>query len=176
MDKKTVVLLALYNQAANEKMNAVIKTLTHEEWDRDLGGFFKSVHALCSHLYVCDYILLKQRYFGARDFKLAKDSFFAPDYTHKDTLFPTMEEYFSERPPLDKKILEFSEELTDEDFSRITRFKDSKGNPKEKELGGTILHGFNHGTHHRGMISVYLEILGKKNDFSSLYALVEKKG
>jgi uncharacterized damage-inducible protein DinB len=176
MDKKTVVLLARYNQTANEKMNAVIKTLTPEEWDRDLGGFFKSVHALCSHLYVCDYILLKQRYFGAREFKLAKDRFFAPDYSHKDVLFPTIEEYLSRRPELDKKIIEFSEELTEEDFSLITRFKDSRGDPKEKNFGGTVLHGFNHETHHRGMISVYLEILGKSNDFSSLHAIVEKEG
>jgi uncharacterized damage-inducible protein DinB len=181
MDKKTVVFLAQYNQAANEKMDAVIKTLTPGEWDRDLGGFFKSVHALCSHLYVCDHILLKKRYFAAREFKLAKDSFFAPDYTSYRTsttelLFSTMEEYLSARPELDKKILEFSEELTEEDFSLITRFRDSYGNLKEKELGGTILHGFNHQTHHRGMISVYLEILGKDNDFSSLLALVEKQG
>jgi uncharacterized damage-inducible protein DinB len=167
MDTKTVVLLAQYNQAANEKMNVVIGTLTPEEWDRDLGGYFKSVHSLCSHLYVCDYILLKQRYFGARDFKLAKDDFFAPDYTHKDVLFALKEEYLSRRPELDKKILDFSAELTEDDFSRITRFKDSRGNLKERELGVTMLHGFNHGTHHRGMISVYLEILGKDNDFSS---------
>jgi uncharacterized damage-inducible protein DinB len=177
MDKSTVVLLARYNQAVNEKMNAIIKTLTPEEWDRDLGGFFKSVHALCSHLYVCDYILLKQRYFTAREFKLAKDGFFASDYTHKDVLFPTKEEYLSGRPELDKKIIEFSEELAEEDFSLITRYKDSRGDPQEKDLGGIILHGFNHETHHRGMVSVYLEILGRDNDFSSLIAtLAEKKG
>jgi uncharacterized damage-inducible protein DinB len=176
MDKKTVILLARYNQTANEKMNAVITTLTPEEWDRDLGGYFKSVHALCAHVYVCDYILLKQRYFSAREFKLAKDSFFAPDYTFKDAVFSTKEEYFAMRPELDKKIVEFSAELNEEDFARITRFNDSHGNPKEKELGGIILHGFNHATHHRGMISVYLEILGKPNDFNSLHVLVEKQG
>lgn len=168
MDKKTVMLLARYNQAANEKMDAVIRTLTREEWDRDLGGFFKSVHALCSHLYVCDYILLKQRYFAAREFALAKDSFFAPGYTHKDVLFPSKEEYLAARPELDKKILEFAGELREEDFSLIVRYKDSLGELKEKDLGGTVLHGFNHETHHRGMISVYLEILGRDNDFSSL--------
>jgi uncharacterized damage-inducible protein DinB len=176
MDKKTVILLAQYNRTANEKMNAVITALTPEEWDRDLGGYFKSVHELCSHIYICDYILLKQRYFSAREFKLAKDGFFTPDYSHKDVIFPTKAEYLAKRPELDEKILEFSGELDDGDFVRMTKFKDSKGNPKEKELGGTILHGFNHAAHHRGMISVYLEIMGKANDFSSLYALVEKKG
>jgi uncharacterized damage-inducible protein DinB len=32
---------------------------------------------------------------------------------------------------------------------------------------------FNHQTHHRGMISLYLDMLGKENDFSSLLALVD---
>ncbi|MCL2722457.1 MAG: hypothetical protein FWD47_14095 [Treponema sp.] len=33
-----------------------------------------------------------------------------------------------------------------------------------------ITHVFNHQTHHRGMISLYLEMLGKENSFSdSMY-------
>ena len=175
MDKKTVVLLAAYNQAANEKMGAFVKDLTKEEWDKDFGGFFKSIHSLCSHIYVCDHILLKQRYLKIREFKLAQDKFFAPDYTFKDVIFPTKEEYLAMRPELDKKIIAFSEELTDEDCNLVMKFTDSKGNYKEKNFGGAILHGFNHASHHRGMVSVYLEILGKSNDFNSLLACVDKK-
>jgi uncharacterized damage-inducible protein DinB len=32
---------------------------------------------------------------------------------------------------------------------------------------------FNHQTHHRGMISLYLDMLGKENDFSNLFVLLE---
>jgi uncharacterized damage-inducible protein DinB len=176
MDKKTVLLLAAYQQAADAKMDEVIKTLTPEEWDRDLGGFFKSIHAMCSHLYVSDFNLLKGRYFKVREFKLAGDNFFAPEYSFRDVLFPAKEEYLAARPELDKKIAAFSEQLTEADFSLVMKYTDYKGNPKEKEFGGAILHGFNHATHHRGMVSVYLEILGKANDFNSLMAHVEKKG
>ncbi|MDR3201517.1 MAG: DinB family protein [Spirochaetales bacterium] len=175
MNKDVINLLAKYNQAANEKMDALIKTLTPEEWDKNLGGFFKSIRELCSHLYVCDYILLK-RYFKLRDFKLAKDSFFTQEYTFKDVLFPAKDEYLAKRPELDKKIIAFSEELAEDDFDKILKFADSKGNPKEKNFAGTLLHAFNHETHHRGMISVYLEILGKPNDFNALLAIVEKQG
>ena len=176
MDKKTVVLLAEYQKTANEKMGEVVKTLTPEEWDKDLGGYFKSVHTMCSHIFVCDFVYLKDRILKARDFKLASDRFFAPNYTTKDVLFPTKEEYLAVRPEMDKQFIALSEELTDKDFSLILKYTDPRGNAKEKELGGTILHLFNHATHHRGMVSVYLEILGKSNDFNSLLACVEKKG
>jgi uncharacterized damage-inducible protein DinB len=173
MDKAVVNLLVKYNRAANEKMNAVIKTLTGEEWNRDLGGFLKSVRALCSHLYISDFLLLK-RYFRLRDFKLSKDAFFSREYKFFDLLFPTIEEYLSARAELDEKIADFSAELTEEDFSQVLRFNDSHGTLMEKNFGGALLHGFNHETHHRAMVSLYLEQLGKANDFSSLMQIVEK--
>jgi uncharacterized damage-inducible protein DinB len=38
----------------------------------------------------------------------------------------------------------------------------------EKNVAGVLVHIFNHATHHRGGISVYLDILGKENDYSSV--------
>jgi uncharacterized damage-inducible protein DinB len=173
MDTTVVDLLAEYNRVANEKMNAIIKTLTPEEWNRDLGGFFKSVRALCSHLYVSDYLLLK-RYFRLRDFKLGGEAFFSREYKFFELLFPEVGEYLGARVELDGKIKEFSTELTNADMAQTLRFTDSRGNPMEKNFGGALLHGFNHGTHHRAMVSLYLEQMGKPNDFSSLMQVVEK--
>ncbi|MDR1932814.1 MAG: DinB family protein [Spirochaetales bacterium] len=173
MDKTVVDLLVKYNSTVNEKMNAIIKTLTPDEWNRDLGGFFKSVRALCSHLYVSDYLLLK-RYFNLRDFKLGADAFFSREYKFLDLLFPEVDEYISARTELDGKIRDFCAELTGEDFTHVLKFVDSRGTPLEKNFGGALLHGFNHGTHHRGMISLYLEQMGKANDFSPLMQVVEK--
>jgi uncharacterized damage-inducible protein DinB len=31
-----------------------------------------------------------------------------------------------------------------------------------------LLHVFNHGTHHRGMIAAYLDLLGIENDYSAM--------
>ena len=52
------------------------------------------------------------------------------------------------------------------------RYKNFKGIDQDRELGGLILHVFNHQTHHRGMISLYLDMLGKENDFSNLFVLL----
>jgi uncharacterized damage-inducible protein DinB len=51
-------------------------------------------------------------------------------------------------------------------------FWDFKGVDQDREFGGLVLHVFNHETHHRGMIALYLDMLGKANDFSNLVHLL----
>jgi uncharacterized damage-inducible protein DinB len=57
-------------------------------------------------------------------------------------------------------------------LEKILTYTDSEGNKLEKVMETLLLHVFNHETHHRGMISLYLEMLGKENDFSgSMYKI-----
>jgi len=172
MQKDTIVLLAKYNKVVNEKMGALIKTLFPEEWDKDLGGFFKSVRGLCSHLYICDFNWLK-RFSQLRDFTVFKEAFFSrAPYPFSEVLFEDMNEYLAKRPELDEKISAFAEELTDGDLHALLKYSDSRGNAYEKNFGGLLMQSFNHGTSHRGMISLYLEMLGRDNDFSSFGAVL----
>ena len=172
MQKETLVLLAKYNKTANEKMDVVIRTLSPGEWDKPLGGFFKSLRGVCSHNYVCDFNYLK-RFSKLRDFTLLKEPFFNRDpYPFSETIFPEMREYLAKRPEMDAKLIAFVNELRDEDLSATLRYNDSRGNPIEKNFGGLVMHNFNHDTHHRGMISLYLELLGKENDFNSLVSVL----
>ena len=166
MQKDTFVLWAKYNKVVNEKMDAIIKTLSPEEWDKNLGGYFKSVRELCSHLYICDFNWLK-RFSTLRDFAVFKEAFFNREpYPFSEVLFENMGEYLAKRPPLDEKISAFTNELNNEDLNVLLKYTDSRGTSHEKIFGGLVMQSFNHDTHHRGMISVYLEILGRENDFS----------
>jgi uncharacterized damage-inducible protein DinB len=168
MQKETVTLLAKYNKAANEAMNGVIRTLSPGEWEKPLGGYFASVRSLCSHLYICDFNWLK-RYSALREFGALKDPFFSREpYSFKEELFKDMGEYLARRPDLDDRIIAFGDEITDSDLGKPLKYGDSSGRQYERNFGGLILHCFNHDTHHRGMISVYLEMLGKANDFNSV--------
>jgi uncharacterized damage-inducible protein DinB len=172
MQKDTLVLLAKYNKTANEKMDAVIKTLSPEEWDKPVGGFFKSLRGCCSHIYICDFNYLK-RFSNLRDFAVFKESFFNRDpYPFSETLFADMGEYLTKRPELDAKLSAFADELKDEDLSAILKYTDPRGNLIQRNFGGLVMHNFNHDTHHRGMLSLYLEMLGKENDFNSLAAVL----
>jgi len=167
MQKEVISLFVHYNKSVNGAMDGIIKTLSPEEWDKPLGGFFPSVRSLCSHIYICDFNWLK-RFKNVRQFTSLEDSFFDKNYSFKETLFQDMGEYLAKRPDLDSRMLAFAEELTDADMASVFEFTDSGGKSHKRNFGGALLQFLNHETHHRGMISVYLEMLGRENDFSSL--------
>jgi uncharacterized damage-inducible protein DinB len=70
---------------------------------------------------------------------------------------------------LDEIIISFANELTEHDLERSFDFTNSKGITVHKKLLVYLLHLSHHKTHHRGMISLYLEMLGKENEYSALY-------
>jgi uncharacterized damage-inducible protein DinB len=175
MNLDTIALFARYNRGVNETMNGVIKTLSPEEWEKNLGGFFRSVRELCSHLYICDFNWLK-RFSKFRSFAALGEPFFdrAP-YSFKEVLFEDMNEYLSQRPGLDERMIRFAGEVTAADLEGMLKYTDSSGTVHERNFGGLVMQSFNHGVHHRGMISVYLEILGRENDFGSLVPFIKQK-
>jgi uncharacterized damage-inducible protein DinB len=82
-----------------------------------------------------------------------------------------MSDYADKRNVLDRVLLRLSEELTEDDMDKRLIFTNAKGETHDRPVGGCLLHLFNHQTHHRAMVSLYLEFLGKANDYSGLYQL-----
>ncbi|MDR2101946.1 MAG: DinB family protein [Treponema sp.] len=170
MERDIYTRLARYNQGVNEKMNGYIQSLTNDEWNHEFKGFFKSIRGICSHLYVGDYSWLK-RFENLREFKTLKDPFFTQNLSSKEVLFPDKEDYLARRPELDKQIIALIDETLEGDYPQVLKYANSQGKTFEKKFGTALLQVFNHETHHRGMVSLYLELLGKENDFSSLLSL-----
>ncbi len=80
----------------------------------------------------------------------------------------SIQDYKEKRSKLDVSINEFVNELKREDLEKDLTYIDSHGKEYKRNFGGLILHMFNHETHHRGMISVYLEEMEIANDYSNL--------
>jgi len=171
MTPDSIKLLARYNVHANTEMARVLTQLSDEEWNRVLGGYYPSVRSLCSHVFIVDFAWLR-RFPNLRPFTYAQHPIFQGHPTWGGMLFPAFVDYDAERKALDERLTKFAEELTPEDLSKRLRYTNFKGIEHEQGLSGLILHMFNHQTHHRGMIALYLDILGKQNDFSSLLPLV----
>ena len=172
MQKDTFVLWARYNRTVNEKIGEIIRTLAPDEWDRPLGGYFKSIRGICSHLYICDFNWL-MRFSLLRDFQVFREPFFKRGpYSFSEVLFEDMGEYLGRRPELDGKMIAFTDELNDRDLNSLLKYTDSGGVPHELNFGGLVMQCLNHDTHHRGMVSLYLEALGRENDFSFFGAVL----
>lgn len=168
MNKYDFELLAKYNKEVNEKINNIIKNLSEDEWNKKFSGFYKSIHEICSHIFMGDYLWLN-RFRTINTFESLDDSYFNKKYDFQEILFDNIPEYIIKRKELDKIIIDFTNELDEDDFDKILKFSNKKGILFEKELSVCLLHLSHHETHHRGMISIYLEMLGKENDFSNLY-------
>lgn len=171
MDVKACRLLAQYNQVANQKMDGNIRALSSAQWDREFGGYFKTIKQLCGHIYISDYSWLK-RFGQFGDFQFFKDPLFDQTLSYGSQPFDEVADYISKREVLDKKLMMLMDELTESDMEKTISFTNIKGEKISKNVGGSILHLFNHQTHHRGMISLYLDMMGINNDFSGLLALV----
>jgi len=162
-------LLAKYNIITNELMNNIIKKLSEEQWNKEYNGHFKSIHELCSHIYIVDFNWLK-RFKKLHNFKILDNEIFERDYKFTEVIFKNMDEYIIMRSELDSIIIKFINELREEDLNKSLRFTNSKGIEMERKMNSLITHVFNHETHHRGMISVYLEMQGIENSYSdSMY-------
>ena len=171
MDIKTIKFMSEYNQIVNTKMNNIISELSDEQWNRAFGGYFRSIRQLCNHIYVCDYNWLK-RFSALREFMYVKGTEINKGIEFGTTVLQNIKDYISKRKWLDEKINEFTNEITGSDITSVLKYIDSHGITYERNFGGLVLHMFNHETHHRGMVSIYLEELGIVNDYSNIYDIL----
>jgi uncharacterized damage-inducible protein DinB len=171
MTPDTIKLLASYNEHVNRAMDRILATLDEMDWDRGLGGFYPSIRALCSHLFVTDLAWVK-RVSTLRAFQFAENALLTRTPTWGQLLFPKVAGYTPDREALDGVLIQVAEQLSADDLTKRLRYKDWRGVDQDRNVGGLLLHMFNHQTHHRGMISLYLDMLGKQNDFSSMVPLV----
>ena len=189
MEKRHFELLANYNKKVNNSMNDIIKTLTEEQWRKQFSGFYKTIQDICSHIaywdfngfnrckYLRNFTSLEEEFpdyenFEIHSLKISDDK---KEYLNKNLvsskyLFEnsSIDEYINTRTNLDDRIIKFINELTINDLEKSIEFTTILGNKYNWKIDEFILHLFNHQTHHRGMISLYLDMLGKENDFSNL--------
>lgn len=171
MDLATITFLANYNRTVNKRMDELIAGLTDEEWATKFGGYFNSIRSVCNHLCVCDFNWLR-RFSLLRPFEYIADDFFKRDIAFGTRAFETREEYFRLRDELDGYFGRFAAEVREEDLGRVLTYNDSHGDEHNQEFGLVVLHVFNHQTHHRGMISLYLEELKVENDYSNIMDII----
>lgn len=141
MTLETLRRLARYNAWANARLYAACAQLPAEELSRPRPSFFGSIIATLNHGLVGDRLWMG-RFKGVKDVGItALDQILYADFAP----------LAAERAAFDAHIIEWFDAL-DADLDQPFRYRVMAGEKVESPLGLTMLHMFNHATHHRGQV------------------------
>jgi len=171
MSSEWLSTLARYNVWMNDKLYAVAATLSDEERKRDCRAFFKSIHGTFNHLLLADRVWLA-RFKGV---PLPEALISASGVAALDReLYADFEELRRQRKLTDQELSEFVSALSQERLAAPLVFM--RGGLKlESPLWGTIVHVFNHQTHHRGQITTLLSQQGRDPGVTDLFAMLREE-
>jgi len=162
--------LAKYNSSVNQSIIELIEPLSEEKIMTKTKAFFPSIFETLLHLFFSDLFWLKRFREVFIDSNALMVSKLVPlDGKNLRRKFETdYTKLFQRRRQADEVILQFIEELDEATLSSVITYKNFKGDEVEKELWKVLLQWFNHQTHHRGQVSVLLDMIDVNNDYSSL--------
>ena len=147
--KSHFVLLAEYNTWANGRVFRMAAALTDEQYRRDVGVYFKSLHRTLNHIMVGDLIWM-HRLTGTGRMPGRLDEIIHDDLTGLT----------AERRQQDARLLAYVSELPEVKFEESWEYRMLNGASVRQLRRETLAHVFNHQTHHRGQAHSALSLLG----------------
>ena len=161
---------ARYNKNVNQDIIDIVKNLPQETLMQEFKTYYPTVYDTLVHILLADIFYLKRfktlfgEYGGLKNSTMVSydktrlEEELKPDYTRLFALLKTA----------DEEIAAFVGTLQDDDYTKVVHYKNFKGDAAEMEVWQGLMQMFNHGTHHRGLISALLDMLGIDNDYSAV--------
>jgi uncharacterized damage-inducible protein DinB len=138
---------ARYNRWQNLSIYAAAATLPDGTRKRNMGAFFKSIHATLNHLLVADYLWLSR-------LDLEPCAVRSLD----EELYGDFDELRKQRGFTDDRLDRVVATLTDDKLAGSLSYRRMSGNQDAviTPLAQVFMHLFNHQTHHRGQVTTLL--------------------
>jgi len=168
--KKIFQALAKYNGSVNQSIIELIEPLGKEKVMMETKAYYPSIFKTLLHNFITDLNWLRRLRDALKENKALSNSKlvslegeslkkeFESDYT----------KLYQYRKQADDLIRQFIDEVDENRLSSVVKYKNYKREDVEQELWKPLLHWLNHQTHHRGQISVLLDMIGIDNDYSSM--------
>jgi uncharacterized damage-inducible protein DinB len=162
--------LAKYNNSVDQSVIEILSPLSKEQIMTKTKAFFPSIYDNLFHIFFSDLFWLKRFKDGFTESKaLSGSNLLALDgKSLRKEIEADYTKLIEYRKQADQVILQFIDELAENQLTSGFNFKNFKGEDMESPLWKILLQWFNHQTHHRGGISVLLDMLGVTNDYSSM--------
>jgi len=153
--------MAEYNQLMNQRILDASGNLSNSSLSEDKGAFFKSIIMTLNHIMIGDILWLTRFMKHPSDYTALKQLNEFPQAQKLDQiLFDDIVLFYKERKRLDGIIIEFCNELKEDDISNSLSYINFKKEKHCKRFGSLILHVFLHQIHHRGQVTT---LLSQKN-------------
>ncbi len=133
--------MAANNRWSNARLHAACAALAPQEYVRDRGGFFGSIHATLSHIAVID-----EWYLAGLEGKRAG----RVDYTA--VVHATLADVTRAQEAADRRLLAFSDVLTPLRLGAVAEWSDADGDVHAEPVHLVLAHLFVHQIHHRGQV------------------------
>ncbi len=160
---------ARYNGSVNRSILELIEPLKKEQIMMETKAYYPSIFETLLHNLIADLNWLKRYRDAFKENKgLSSNLISMEDKSLRREFESDYTKFFQYRRQLDDVIIQFVNELDEGKLASVIKYKNYKGEDVEKEIWKTLLHWFNHQTHHRGQVSVLLDLVGVDHDFSSM--------
>jgi len=143
--------LARYHVWALRRLYGHVDALSEDDYRRDAGLYFKSVHGTLNHLLVAEHHAWYPRFAEGVSNRVALNAEVEPDRARlRDTLLAACERWHG-------LIAQWPAARYDGTLDYAT----TRGVPQSLPFAPTLGHVFNHATHHRGQISAAITAMGQ---------------
>lgn len=143
--------LARYNVWATRRLVEAVAEVSEDDYRKDLGLFFRSIHGTLNHLLVAEHMLWYPRFARGISPKVELNAEVEPD---RDRLGQALKGGAANWLPL-------IESWPAERFDGVLNYTNMRGQAMSLPFTATLTHVFNHSTHHRGQITAALTALGQ---------------
>ena len=155
------------NYEINKNMTGIIEKSEKKLYDAPAKGYFKSIGEILEHIVITDTMWLKA-FKQVRDSSIFEKPVLTKDRKWGERQFDDIDNFKENRNELDKLIIQYLDEIKEEDMEKIIVRTTKNGDKIEKIFWKSVVHMFNHQTHHRGQISEILDELKIENDYSNM--------
>lgn len=147
--KSHFVMMAEYNAWANARLYGMARQLPDEQYRRDVGAYFKSLHGTLNHILTADLIWMR-RLTGTGDHPKKLNAI----------VFDDLATLSAARQREDRRIIDLVESLSEAQLEMDVEYQMLGGAAVKQRRGEILAHLFNHQTHHRGQAHTVLTLLG----------------
>lgn len=148
--KGQIALMARYHHWATERLLSSITHLPDDLYRKPCGLFFGTIHGTLNHLLLTDGEIWYPRFSEGRSPTLALDA-----------------EIESNREVLASRLIAaarqwagYIDNLSDDALAGAVHYTTTTGQGRTLPMAATLLHVFNHATHHRGQITAAISSYG----------------